>query len=355
MKEDGKTQAPGTYKTKEEIEKPPKMDHPCNLTRTTVRISFPELKGEVFVNLLGYKEPNLIPLWRCKGVCGETDSPIACTATKVRQKKVQMTVKTHLYGRDKKEKLKELILDEHEECGCQCSDLAIKRCAGTFNERSCECECEEAVFGSQKAMCETRSTTYWDSKSCQCRSKSVAPRETDAMMANCLEDFPMMAYTSGFDVIGYIFLGSCITMAVILTVTTMYYRRKLKKLSASQAKNNSSSAPTTSTNNDVKEFKKKKKKRANWNHPSQQQDNNGKAARGESSTSRSYESSGSNGGRHGGQHRGAMVNPGGLDLHETTVPILSYNNGLAGFDEDGTREEYDQHGVRIESQVVIDF
>ena len=43
------------------------MDHPCNLTKTTVRISFPELKGEVFVNLLGYKEPNLIPLWRCKG------------------------------------------------------------------------------------------------------------------------------------------------------------------------------------------------------------------------------------------------------------------------------------------------
>ena len=62
-----KKQQQGTYKTKEEIEKPPKMDHPCNLTRTTVKISFPELKGEVFVNLLGYKEPNLIPLWRCKG------------------------------------------------------------------------------------------------------------------------------------------------------------------------------------------------------------------------------------------------------------------------------------------------
>ena len=89
-----------------------------------------------------------------------------------------------------------------------------------FNSRTCECECAEAVFGSQvmmmilmmimmilmmilmilmmmmqRAMCETRSTTYWDSKSCQCRSKSVAPRETDAMMANCLEDYPMMAYT----------------------------------------------------------------------------------------------------------------------------------------------------------------
>ena len=65
--ESDKSKQAGTYKTKEEVEKPPKMDHPCNLTRTTVRISFPELKGEVFVNLLGYKEPNLIPLWRCKG------------------------------------------------------------------------------------------------------------------------------------------------------------------------------------------------------------------------------------------------------------------------------------------------
>ena len=61
------------------------------------------------------------------GVCGDVDSPIACTATRVRQKKVQMTVKTHLYGRDSKERLKELILDEHEECGCQCSALAVKR------------------------------------------------------------------------------------------------------------------------------------------------------------------------------------------------------------------------------------
>ena len=79
--------------------------------------------------------------------------------------------------------------------------------------RSCECECEEEIFGSEKAMCETRSTTFWDSKlenvflnvinstnqlsgkTCQCRSKSVAPRETDAMMSNCLDEFPMMSYS----------------------------------------------------------------------------------------------------------------------------------------------------------------
>ena len=47
----------GTYKTKEEIEKAPAEDHPCNLTRTSVRISFPALKSETFVNLLGYKVP----------------------------------------------------------------------------------------------------------------------------------------------------------------------------------------------------------------------------------------------------------------------------------------------------------
>ena len=64
---------------------------------------------------------------------------------------------------------------------------------------------------------------------------------------------------SGFDVIGYIFLGSCITMAVILTATTLYYRRKLKKLSeASQAKNNTNTNSNSSS--EPKEFKKKKKK-----------------------------------------------------------------------------------------------
>ena len=73
----------GTYKTKEEIEKPPSEDHPCNLTRTSVRISFPEMKGELFVNLLGYKEPNLVHLMRCKGRCGKSSSLVDCVPTKV--------------------------------------------------------------------------------------------------------------------------------------------------------------------------------------------------------------------------------------------------------------------------------
>ena len=55
----------GMYKTKEEVERPPTWDHPCNLTRTAVKISFPEeMRSEIFVNLLGYKEPNLLHLQR---------------------------------------------------------------------------------------------------------------------------------------------------------------------------------------------------------------------------------------------------------------------------------------------------
>jgi hypothetical protein len=52
------------------------------------------MRSEVFVNFLGYKEPNLMYLMRCKGVCrgGEAEHPegeeanqIACAPTKVHQ------------------------------------------------------------------------------------------------------------------------------------------------------------------------------------------------------------------------------------------------------------------------------
>ena len=77
----------GMYKTKEEVERPPVWDHPCNLTRTAVKISFPAMKEEVFVNFLGYREPNLQYVMRCKGVCGEKEqSQPSCVPTKVRQR-----------------------------------------------------------------------------------------------------------------------------------------------------------------------------------------------------------------------------------------------------------------------------
>jgi hypothetical protein len=55
----------GTYVVKEEIEKAPVHNHPCNLTETVVKITFPEMKSEVFMNFLGYRGSNMIYLQRC--------------------------------------------------------------------------------------------------------------------------------------------------------------------------------------------------------------------------------------------------------------------------------------------------
>ena len=106
----------GTYVVKEEIEKAPVHNHPCNLTETVVKISFPEMKSEVFMNFLGYKGSNMIYLQRCKGICSDGNTPVSCTATKIREKKVKMTVSSFLTGATPKEQLKEHILDDHVEC-----------------------------------------------------------------------------------------------------------------------------------------------------------------------------------------------------------------------------------------------
>ena len=70
----------GRYTVKEEIQKAPTENHFCNLTRTSVKISFPEMKSETFVNFLGYKEPNLVHLAHCKGMCGEGGNSMSCVA-----------------------------------------------------------------------------------------------------------------------------------------------------------------------------------------------------------------------------------------------------------------------------------
>ena len=73
-----------------EIQKAETEDHPCRLEKTTVKIQFPDMRSEVFVNFLGYKEPNLMYLMRCKGRCrdgtgqeAEEANQIACFPTKV--------------------------------------------------------------------------------------------------------------------------------------------------------------------------------------------------------------------------------------------------------------------------------
>ena len=51
----------------------------------------------------------------------------------------------HTGARQKKKSLKELILDEH-------MDMSASLCAGTFNELTCECECEERLLVKKKPI-----------------------------------------------------------------------------------------------------------------------------------------------------------------------------------------------------------
>ena len=229
----------GKYTVREETEKAPSHDHPCNLTRTAVKISFPEdMRREIFVNLLGYKEPNLVHLNRCRGWCGTTGTSLTCTPTKVREKKVKMMIRSFLTGKDPVDKMKELILDEHEECGCQCSPELFTECSGRFNNLTCECECLATEFRERKEYCELRRDAFWDSLTCQCKSKTIAARGVDhgdpvcEQMAERHLDLINTLDSSDnrtVDMLAWVILGSSMTMVIALSITTCHYRNKVKK------------------------------------------------------------------------------------------------------------------------------
>lgn len=85
----------GKYTMKEEVIRRVASDHPCRLTSTPVKVTFPDMKTEVLVSFLGYKEPNLMFVNRCKGLCSsEAVGRVACIPTKRRWKKVNMQLKT---------------------------------------------------------------------------------------------------------------------------------------------------------------------------------------------------------------------------------------------------------------------
>jgi len=226
----------GTYVVKEEIEKAPVHDHPCNLTDTVVRISFPEMASEVFMNLLGYKGSNMIHLQRCKGRCGDGSSPVQCSPTKIREKKVKMTVRSFLTGGTPKDQLKELILDDHVECGCECSPELMVECAGLFNPGTCECECTAWEYGEKKMLCERRRDQYWDPGTCKCKGKMVQSRGVDLLGQECggihnvaLADL-MTDDNRTVKMVLWVSLGASVTLVIVLAMTSWHYRGQMKKV-----------------------------------------------------------------------------------------------------------------------------
>ena len=130
----------GTYVVKEKIEKAPDYLHFCNLTRTAVEVSFPEMAQDVFMNLLGYKGSNLIHLNRCMGVCQPREERLGCGPRKVRLIKVKMRLKSFLTGGTPRERLRDLQLEDHLDCHCQRAEdgKTEDRQAGSEFDSDCE-------------------------------------------------------------------------------------------------------------------------------------------------------------------------------------------------------------------------
>jgi len=135
----------GTYVVKEKIEKAPDYLHFCNLTRTAVEVSFPEMAQDVFMNLLGYKGSNMIHLNRCMGVCPPGGQERRdCGPRKVRLVNVKMRMKSFLTGGTPRERLRDLQLEDHLDCHCQRAEggKTEDRQAGS----DCNSDCDEILL-----------------------------------------------------------------------------------------------------------------------------------------------------------------------------------------------------------------
>ena len=135
-----------------------------------------------------------------------------------------MLVKSFLPGEKPRKKLKEMVLEEHLECGCECDKEMVARCAGRFNQGTCECECGMREFGQARLVCGMQRDKYWDYEACQCKSKSVVPRGVDEQQGCDLYPVSARRGYSILDIAGWVLLGSCLALVVILAAATWHYR-----------------------------------------------------------------------------------------------------------------------------------
>lgn len=262
----------GKYTMKEEVVRRIEIDHPCKLTTTAVKVTFPGMKSEVLVSFLGYKEPNLMFVNRCKGLCSsDAIGKVACVPTKRTWKKVNMQLKTQVLGRDAKEKAKELMLEDHTECGCQCLTMSPSQCIRPelFNNETCSCACDNSVYRRDQLQCEAYSDRKWDVATCSCRhvDETIPPaggslnimtpargddlprgHQVDPPSSGCSECFHCLGLAKGYgkssieamsqsasgDMIAknsWTIIAVCSITICVLGTTTLYYWRKTKQMS----------------------------------------------------------------------------------------------------------------------------
>ena len=68
---------------------------------------------------------------------------------RTKETKVKMMLKSYLTGPDQvpDERVREMVLEEHLECGCACDEFAPYQCLGKFNKTTCQCDCTPEEFG----------------------------------------------------------------------------------------------------------------------------------------------------------------------------------------------------------------
>ena len=147
---------------------------------------------------------------------------MSCVATSAREKKVKMMVRSFLAGAEPEEKLKEVVLEEHLECGCECSEEVTAKCTGRLNIDTCQCECGGREHA--KLVCGMRRDMYWDYEACQCISKSVVPRGVEDQLGCGYHPFSVRRGSMALDIAGWVLLGSCLALVAILAAATWHYR-----------------------------------------------------------------------------------------------------------------------------------
>ena len=141
--------------------------------------------------------------------------------------------RTQLTGRDPKERIKELILDEHTECGCSCSPYTQQMCAGRLNQKTCKCECPDSEFGAERKRCESLTATYWDWDTCTCRNRKLETRGADYTHPG----YTCQTGRSTTEILGMkitmALLGVCLVMSGVLATLAIYYRSQYRSASFS--------------------------------------------------------------------------------------------------------------------------
>ena len=86
-------------------------------------------QSKVGVNLLGYREPRLVHVMRCQGLC---HLGVACVPSSVGRRTITMMLKTSHTGSEARTEKQEVALEEHLACACDCDQQEEQECSGRW-------------------------------------------------------------------------------------------------------------------------------------------------------------------------------------------------------------------------------